>query len=152
MRIYVDTSVFGGVFDPEFERGSKLFFEEVRARKFGVVISPVTSREIKDAPKNVRELFAEILPFTESIEFTPEVIKLKNLYMQQGVLTQKSEDDALHVALASFHHCEVIVSWNFKHIVHQLKIPAFNAANILAGHPPIQIYSPLQVIDYGKEL
>lgn len=152
MSIYVDTSVFGGVFDPEFERGSKLFFEQVRAHRFNVIVSPVTSREIKDAPQRVRSLFEEILPLTEAVEFAPEVIELKNLYLTQGVLTQKSEDDALHVALASFHRCEVIVSWNFKHIVHQLKIPAFNAANILAGYPPIQIYSPWQVIDYGKEL
>ena len=48
-------------------------------------------------------------------------------------------------------HGSLIVSWNFKHIVHYQKIPMYNAVNVLHGFPEISIYSPSEVIDYEAE-
>lgn len=45
----------------------------------------------------------------------------------------------------------MIVSWNFKHIVHFEKIPLYNAVNTLQGFGPIQIYSPLEVAGHGNQ-
>ncbi|MDJ0509521.1 MAG: hypothetical protein QNJ64_09750 [Crocosphaera sp.] len=56
--------------------------------------------------------------------------------------------DALHVALASVSGCSMIVSWNFKHIVHFQKIPLYRAINAVKGYAQIDIYSPLEVINY----
>ena len=61
---------------------------------------------------------------------------------------EKSLDDALHVAIDSISECDLIVSWNFKHIVHYDKIPKYNAVNVLNGYRHIGIYSPLEIIDY----
>lgn len=68
-----------------------------------------------------------------------------------GVVTPKSMDDALHVALATVSSCNLIVSWNFKHIVHFDKIPKYNAVNTLNGYGPIGIFSPMEVIRYDNE-
>jgi hypothetical protein len=57
-----------------------------------------------------------------------------------------NEDDALHVALATVNNCDMIVSWNFKHIVHYDKIRAYNGINIRLGYSVIAIYSPKEVI------
>lgn len=151
MRVYVDTSVFGGVFDPEFERGSKLFFEQAAAGRFDIYVSIITRREIEKAPKQVQGFYESKSDRLHSIEISDEAINLQASYMARGILTPKSIDDAMHVALASVTRCDMIISWNFRHIVHQQKIAGFHNANILAGYPPIQIYSPLQVLDYGKE-
>src|SRR3989304_5908939 len=62
----------------------------------------------------------------------------------------KYSNDALHVALATVTNCKIIVSWNFKHIVHFKKIPLYNAVNILQGYEQIAIYSPLEVIRYEE--
>ncbi len=59
-------------------------------------------------------------------------------------------DDALHVAIATVSSCSLIVSWNFKHIVHFDKIKLYNAVNILKGFSEIAIFSPLEVISYEK--
>lgn len=72
-------------------------------------------------------------------------------YINSGVVTEKSFDDALHVAIATISGCDLIVSWNFKHIVHFEKIPKYNAVNILKGHRQIGIYSPLEVIKYEDQ-
>jgi hypothetical protein len=45
----------------------------------------------------------------------------------------------------------MIVSWNFKHIVHYDKISLYNAVNILQRQEPISIFSPLEVIVYEDE-
>lgn len=67
-------------------------------------------------------------------------------------MTIKSEDDALHVALATTSGCAMIVSWNFKHIVHYDKIRLYNAVNILRGYDEINIFSPWEVIDYEERI
>jgi hypothetical protein len=148
MRIYADTSVFGGVFDDEFSSPSTEFFKEVREQRFHLVSSAVVEREIMFAPAAVREFFASMLLLAEVAEVTPGVLDLRNAYIQSGVVTEKSKDDATHVALATVSACEVIVSWNFKHIVHFQKVPRYNAVNVLHGHKEIDILSPPQVLDY----
>jgi predicted nucleic acid-binding protein len=130
IRVYADTSVFGGVFDDEFRDESMAFFELVRGGKFKLITSSVVFREIEPAPENVRQFFAEIIRYAELVEITESALQLRQAYIDSGVVTQKSTLDALHVALASVARCTMIVSWNFKHIVHFQKIPLYRAINV----------------------
>lgn len=148
MRIYADTSVFGGVFDSEFSEPTNQFFAEVEAGRFTLVTSAIVAAEIEPAPPEVREFFDRYTMVAEIIEVGPEAIELQHQYIRAGVVTEKSEGDALHVAVATVAKCDVIVSWNFKHIVHFDKVPKYNAVNVLNGHGQIGIYSPLEVISY----
>lgn len=151
LRVYADTSVFGGVFDEEFSDASKRFFEQIRMQYFTLVISAVVQDEIRPAPKEVNLFFDSMLEFVELIEVTPEALALRNAYLEAKIVSHKFSDDALHVALASVSECSLIVSWNFKHIVHFDKISMYNAVNTLQGFPKIAIFSPLEVIKYENE-
>lgn len=84
----------------------------------------------------------------EITEISREALNLRQAYLDAKIVTQKSSDDALHVALATVSGCRLIVSWNFKHIVHFDKIPLYNAVNTVNGFPNIAIFSPLEVIRY----
>ena len=148
MKVYADTSVFGGVYDQEFDEPSKEFFAEVESGRFDLVVSAVVKAEISSAPKEVQEFFQRVVGESEIAELTQEVLDLRNAYLSAGVVTPKSTDDAAHVALATITRCRMIVSWNFKHIVHFEKIPKYNAVNALRGYHAIDIFSPSQVIDY----
>ena len=148
MRIYADTSVFGGVFDDEFANPTKRFFAEVDAGRFTLVTSAIVAAEIDPAPQEVRAFFYRYTNVAEIVEIGHEAMQLQQRYIESGVVTEKSEDDALHVAVATVAKCDLIVSWNFKHIVHFEKIPKYNAVNILSGHGQIGIYSPLEIISY----
>jgi hypothetical protein len=55
------------------------------------------------------------------------------------------------VALASTNRCKVIVSWNFRHIVHFDKIPLYNAVNLINGFDSLSINTPAEVISYEDE-
>lgn len=147
-KIYTDTSVLGGVFDDEFSKPSKAFFEQLKMGLFEVLISAVVLGEIEFAPQKVKDFFESTLPYVNVVDISEEALKLRNAYLDAKILPTKFSDDALHVALASVSECRIIVSWNFKHIVHFKKIPLYNAVNILNGYNQISIFSPLEVIKY----
>ena len=150
IRVYADTSVYGGVFDEEFDDASRLFFDNVRNGRFQLVISAVVWDEIEDAPRKVRDLFTEILPLAEVAEPTKEAVELQRAYLDAGILGPSWEADALHVALATVAGCRLIVSWNFKHIVHFRKIPMYNGINLARGYASLGIHTPREVV-YDEE-
>ena len=150
MKIYADTSVFGGVFDREFSEATKQFFNEVDAGRFVLVTSAVVETEIEPASERIRILFTKYAQSAIIADVSKEALELQRSYIGSGVVSEKSLDDALHVAIATVSECDLIVSWNFKHIVHFDKIPKYNAVNVLKGYSHIGIYSPLEVIQYGN--
>ena len=150
IRVYADTSVFGGVFDDDFSSVSKLFFEQVRTRIFKLVTSDVVNQELIKAPNIVKDLFEEFLTHCEIADITEETLKLQQAYIKEGIVSEKYYDDALHVALSTTSGCDGIVSWNFKHIVHFQKIKLYNAVNILHGHRTLFIHSPMEVVYYEE--
>jgi hypothetical protein len=82
---------------------------------------------------------------------TPDSLELREAYIAARVVSPEQSDDALHVALATVHRCAMIVSWNFRHIVHYEKIPLYNAVNTLHGHGRIEIFSPMEVIGHEDQ-
>ena len=67
-----------------------------------------------------------------------------------GIVKPKWAADAQHVAAASVNRCRVIVSWNFKHIVHFDKIPLSNGVNLINGYDTLSINTPAEVISYEE--
>lgn len=147
LRVYTDTSVIGGVFDPQFSQDSILFFEKVKRGDIIFLISDLVVEEIRFAPVPVRQFF-ESLPeeFIQSIEITIESETLRDAYLKEGVVGESSVNDAHHVAIATIAKADLIVSWNFKHFVHIGKIRRFNAVNLKEGYSLIDIRSPREVI------
>ena len=103
------------------------------------------------APAHVRELFAEFLPLAEVVDISEESVALTDAYLRAGIVSPRRITDAVHVALATTAHCSIIVSWNFRHIVHFQKAPQYNLVNTLAGHSSIAIWAPPEVVQYEGE-
>jgi hypothetical protein len=150
IRVYADTSVFGGAFDRKFSEASQEFFRQVRAGGFRLVLSPLIEEELQSGPQTVRALFLEMTKWGVATVVTPEASLLQQAYLEAGIVGEACEVDALHVALATVAQCDVIVSWNFRHIVHFEKIPKYNAVNALNGFGRIAICSPSEVLEYEE--
>jgi predicted nucleic acid-binding protein len=148
LKIYIDTSVIGGYFDPEFEDESKRLFKKFQDHDFELVISDLTQSELIRAPQNVKDLINNLNLQPEIVSISPEVISLAQEYIKENVVGQASLDDCLHIALATINKIDVLVSWNFKHIVNLKRIRGYNAINILNGYPTLEIRSPKDIIDY----
>ncbi len=80
MRIYADTSVFGGIFDEEFSEPSKQFFYEAESGRFILVTSAVVEAEIEPAPDNIRQLFNKYADFAEIADISEEALELRLIY------------------------------------------------------------------------
>lgn len=150
-RVYTDTSVIGGCFDPEFAPWSNGLFRDFRLGRFVPVVSAVVAAEIEDAPEEVRAAYDEMIALGAAVLLvSDEALDLADAYLARGVLTPKFYDDATHIALATLAEVDLLVSWNFRHIVHYDEIRAFNAVNLERGYKPIQIYSPREVAHHGE--
>lgn len=151
IRVYVDTSVFGGTEDDEFMDASRIFFQNVIRGEYVVLISTLTLKELSLAPKPVKDLLKNLPPSViEEVPFDTHVQQLAQAYIEAGVLGQAWEDDCLHVAAATIANAELILSWNFKHIVNYNRIRGFNSVNVSIGYRSMTILSPLEVI-YDKD-
>lgn len=150
LRIYVDTSVIGGCLDAEFSVWSETLFEEFLAGLKIPLISDITLQELESAPIEVRALIDKIGSQIEYVYFNEEAQKLALTYMDEKIVTEKYLLDAQHIALASVERADVLVSWNFKHIVNLNRIRLYNSVNLKLGYPLIDIRSPREVL-YEKD-
>ena len=150
-KVYVDTSVIGGCFDVDFATWSNGLVKDFSRGHFKPVVSELVGVEIEMAPEKVREKYAEILAHgAEILHITDEVLDLVTAYRKHKILGQKYENDRIHIALATVYGVDILVSWNFKHIVHFDKIRMFNEVNQKIGYKPIAIYSPREVTNYEE--
>jgi len=147
LRIYLDTSVIGGCLDEGFARESLALIDTARRGEMILVVSDLMAAEVRRAPNPVQSIF-DGLPFnsTELVERSAESERLRDLYLEEKVVGPGSMDDAHHVAIATVERVDMVVSWNFQHIVHFDKIRGFNAVNLREGYAPIEIRSPREVV------
>ncbi|MCI5157439.1 MAG: hypothetical protein D3906_03190, partial [Candidatus Electrothrix sp. AUS1_2] len=145
--------VIGGCFDSEFTKWSNGLMQDFKLGTFKPLLSEIVSAEIENAPAPVQELYQELLALhsAELISVTEEMIELADGYQQHNILTPKYYDDGLHIAIATVVEADLLVSWNFKHIVRAEKIRLFNAVNLENGYRTVQIYSPREVTIYGAD-
>lgn len=149
LRIYIDTSVIGGCMDDEFQEWSQKLMDEFKIGLHIPVISSITQAEISKAPEEVQNILLNILDYDCVVLLeTEESMTLAHKYLKEKVVSKNFEDDARHIAVATTNNVDIVVSWNFKHIVHFDKIRQFNSINLREGYKAIEIYSPREVVRY----
>jgi hypothetical protein len=88
--------------------------------------------------------------YTELAE-TEEVLSLAGQYLEAGILPKKSDRDRQHIAYACVYNCDMLVSWNFKHMVNIKTISGVKSVNAMAGYREMPIYTPTMLISGGAE-
>lgn len=152
LRVYLDTSVFGGYYDDEFKQSTAPVFEAFFTGQASALISEILVAEIVDAPERVQQLLGRLLKIgCEQLALTAETEALRDAYVAAGVVSPKWAEDALHVAHASLARADVIASWNFKHLVNPLRIRGFNTVNARLGYGAMVIMTPDDIVRSWKE-
>lgn len=151
-KVYIDTSVIGGCFDKEFEEWSNQLFEDFISGKRIAIVSDITLDELSDAPKKVRDNFNKIPErFLEIIISDIESRRLADLYIQEGAVSRRYYEDALHIAISTINQVNVLASWNFKHIVNLDKIRLYNAVNLKNGFSILEIRTPREILKFEDD-
>ncbi len=150
--IYIDTSVYGGYFDKEFEKETKPFFERIFEKRIHIIVSEILELELYRAPDSVQDFF-ESLPteLIERIELTDEARDLSEKYIFEKVVGKTSRADCQHIALATINKADVLASWNFKHIVNLERIRGYNSINFREGYQMIEIRTPKEIFSYEND-
>jgi len=148
-RFYFDTSIFGGVFDKEFDELTLQLFERVNLGQIICVYSDLTESELLNAPERIRDYFKKLPKENlERIIVTDEILRLASKYIDEKVVGQTSFDDCVHIAAATINKADILVSWNFKHIVNLYRIRGYNSVNIRSNYQSLEIRSPKEIIEY----
>lgn len=148
-RVYIDTSVVGGQFDKEFSADTIPFFDAVINGKIIIIVSDLLEAELLRAPQHVREFLIAIpTRQIENIRLTLEAATLADQYILAKLVGQTSRADCQHIAMATIVEANVLVSWNFKHIVNLDKIRGYNGINYQLGYNMIEIRTPKEIISY----
>jgi hypothetical protein len=100
--------------------------------------------------------YSFLLGQLQSIQFTElrkndEVLELARKYLEAGILREKSFDDCQHIAYACVYDCDMLISWNFKHMVNIRTISGVKGVNALAGYREMPIFTPTTLIFGGAE-
>lgn len=154
MRLYIETSVPNFLFvtdAPDKRAVTEELFEQIRLKQHVAVVSTLYLKEVASAPSPLLRYQLNGIPDIYGLEilpFTPECEKLAEAYVNAKAFTELNRLDASHVATAAHHRCDVIVSWNFQHIVRAWTMKLVAEVHQKLGLSPIVICSPAEVIGH----
>ena len=152
IKLYLDTSVLGAVCDPGPEErlvATRRILDGINGGSWEGYISALVLEEVSRAHESVRGKIAQQLQKSSLIvlEESGESVALAKAYVETHAIPSDYEDDARHIAIAVVHDINVIVSWNFRHMVNIERKRKINSVNLREGFPLIDIVSPLEVSD-----
>ncbi|OGQ44249.1 MAG: hypothetical protein A2W63_03430 [Deltaproteobacteria bacterium RIFCSPLOWO2_02_44_9] len=152
IKYYLDTTIFNFAFaegDIEKKDITLKFFKELPLMAEGIYISDEVVREISRAGEPRRTQLEGLLRDSNPLllEVNIEAETLAERYIKEGIIPVKYRSDALHIAVAVINGIEVIVSWNFEHIVKLKTRVMVNGINRLLGYREIEICSPEEVVE-----
>lgn len=147
LRIYLDTSVVSAYVDdrsPERKQATAEFWN--RLRDYEVAVSELTVTEIQaTGDPRIREQMTELIRPFSILPIEEEARRLAQEYVHRGVFSPGTIEDAIHVAVAVVSRQDMLVSWNFRHLVNRRRRALINEVNALMGYPTIEILAPPEV-------
>jgi predicted nucleic acid-binding protein len=144
LRVYLDTSVFSAYEDeraPERLAETQEFWS--RLAGYAVSTSDLAVAELRQTPDSKKRARLEALLAGMAIHpVTDEMRQVARRYIDGGAFSESMYNDALHVAAAVLTGQDVLLSWNFKHLVNRRRRAQVNEINTLAGLPTMEIVAP----------
>lgn len=115
--------------------------------EFTFVVSPIVLTEANKGDEDVVKRRRKVLSRLTVLEILPDVEMLTQKLLDSGAVPQSSRSDAQHIAIATVHRVEYLISWNQKHIVNENKQEHINQVCREAGFSPIAICTPAELIE-----
>jgi len=151
LKVYLETTMFNYYFDSERDAHADTvkLFEEIKAGIFQGFTSMYVLRELGDAPEDKRRKMLSLIDEYGITTFdeSPEAVRLAEAYVSEKVIPSKYLTDGIHIAVATIHEMDMIVSLNFKHIVRKKTIDLTGLINVSRGYRKVEIHSPMEVVD-----
>lgn len=149
LSIYLETSVIGAYLDngDPFRRDLTIRWFERELSEYRACTSDLVRRELERIAEPHRTGYLKLIQSFEELEVADEAAILAEGYISRGIFQRKFLADALHVALASFHKIDYLVTWNFGHLANVRKQARIRLFNTAAGFFSPQIVTPEFLVD-----
>ncbi len=156
LKVYLDTSVVSYLYQvdaPEKMQNTLDLWELFKNKVYEVYISDIVIREISGCNEEKLKILLDYLKQIDYniIETDEDTIKLAGKFIDFGILKQKSFDDCQHIAVAILAGCDIITSWNFKHIVNVKTVRKVKVITTLEGYKDLLIYPPSVLIESEED-
>jgi len=135
LSLYIETSVIGAYLDngDPFRRDITIRWWEHELSEYDVFSSMLVQRELERIAEPHRSGYLNLIRPLKYLDLAEEVAILAEGYIERGIFHRKFIADAIHVALASFHKIDYVVTWNFGHIANVRKQARLRLFNTTAG-------------------
>jgi hypothetical protein len=147
LRVYLDTSVFSAYFDEAVsDRQTQTEDFWKRRSEFELSTSVVAREELEQTPDPARRM--QLITLVDGVTVHPVTDMMRSLansYIDSEIFTEVMYNDAMHVAAAVLTRQDVLLSWNFRHLVNRRRRAQINEVNISLGLPTIDIVAPPEV-------
>ena len=140
LSIYLETSVVGAYLDngEPFRRDLTIRWWEHELSEYDAFSSVLVQRELERTQEPHRSGYLNLIKPLNQLELSEEVAILAEGYVERGIFHRKYLADAVHVAVASYHKIDYLVTWNFGHLANVRKQARLKLFNTAAG-----FFSPL---------
>ena len=156
LKVYLDTSVVSYLHQedaPEKMQDTLSLWELFKQGVYEVYVSDIVCREIDRCSEEKLNILLDYLDQIEyhELETDSNTIELAGKFIDFGILKKKSFDDCQHIAVAILAGCDVIISWNFKHIVNVKTVKGVKVITTLEGYKDLLIYPPSVLLEEGDD-
>ncbi len=154
-RIYIETTI------PSFYCEARTDPEAVARRNWtrhwwdfkregnDVVTGAAVLDELKDGDYPTKEEALALLERMPVLAVVPDVMEIVETYIRQSVMPCDPSGDALHLAIASYYKCDLLLTWNCKHLANANKFPHIRIVNTMMGLYVPSIVTPLELLEEG---
>ena len=148
MTLYPDTSVLSALFDARNPERAEITREFLEVRSSDtLIVSELTLAEIAATPSEaLRQAMAGVADRCETVAVVPEADRLASRYIEAGAVSEAFSADSYHIATAVVCNANVVVSWNFRHIVRRRTRDIVNMVNTMHGYAHIEIAAPGELL------
>jgi len=152
LKIYLETTVFNFVFaedSPDKKQDVIKLFDEIRQGKYMPYTSDYVLQELLKAEEPKRTKMVNLLDQygIKLLTTDKNAENLADKYVTEKIIPMKYRTDGIHIAMATINDLDIIVSYNFHHIVKLKTIIGTESINLREGYKRIGIYSPTEVIE-----
>ena len=151
-RVYIETSIPSFLFerrsDPE-SVARQLWTEawwEGTSEQYEVVTSAAVIGELSTGAYPSKEECLAFIRQVPLLPILPEVVEIVETYIRRQVMPGDPRGDALHLAVASYHKCDFLLTWNCRHLANANKFGHIRRVNTLLGLFVPALVTPLELL------
>ena len=117
------------------------------ANQFTLVSSVAVVVELSQGRSIVAQARLDLLKGLELFEGNSEIDQITQIYIDRLVMPRDPLGDALHLAIASFHEVDALLTWNLAHIANPNKLDFIIQINRELGLPTPELITPLDYLE-----